>query len=164
MSKIIIIVAEGKNHAIGREGKLLWHLPDDLKFFKRQTLGAPVIMGRKTFESIGKPLPGRRNIILSRSKDFHAQGIEIFPDIPSALSACEQAEKVFIAGGGEIYRQAISFADELMVTRVDESLEADAFFPTIDEEVFELVSREYHPADEKHIYSFSFDFYERRKR
>lgn len=162
MPVISIIVAIGRNHGIGKEGKLLWHLPDDLKFFKQQTLGCPLIMGRKTFDSIGRPLPGRRNIVLSKNPDFMAAGIEVFSDLSSAIDACSDAQKIFIAGGGEIYRQAMSLADELVVTQVDHSLESDAFFPEIDPAVFRLVSSTLHKADEKHPYSFSFCFYERR--
>ena len=163
MSRLIIIVATGKNRGIGKEGKLLWHLPDDLKFFKHQTLGCPLIMGRKTFDSIGKPLPGRRNIVLSRNKDLLIPGAEVFPDLSAAIDACENEPKVFVVGGGEIYRQAMPLTDELIVTHVEHSLDADAFFPEIDSDVFRLVSRQDHPADEKHAHPFSFCFYERKK-
>jgi dihydrofolate reductase len=163
MSQLIIIVAIGKNNGIGKEGKLLWHLPDDLKFFKQQTLGSPMIMGRKTYESIGRPLPGRRNLVLSRQKEFSAPGIEVFPDLDTAIKACPGAEKIFIAGGGEIYKQALPMVDTLMVTRVEHIAEADAFFPEINPEIFRLVSVTEHAADDKHPHAFAICFYERKK-
>ncbi len=157
-----MIAAMGQNRGIGLKGELLWHLPDDLKFFKQQTLGCPIIMGRKTYDSIGKPLPGRRNIVLTRNEDFHSQGVEVFRSLQDAIAACLSSDKIFIAGGAEIYTQALPMADSLVLTHVHHSLEADAFFPEWNPAEFELISELHHEPDERHAYSFTFSHYERK--
>ena len=125
-----IIAVIGKNRAIGKKNKLLWHLPHDLKRFKKITFGHPVIMGRITYESLGKPLPGRTNIVVTRNKDFKAPGCLVFDSLGKAISFAKNKDKeVFIIGGGKIYEQGIKIADKLYLTLVEDSPEADTFFP-----------------------------------
>ena len=149
-----LIAAVARNGAIGKGNALLWRLPEDLKFFKRTTLGCPVIMGRKTWDSIGRPLPGRRNIVITRNSDWRAEGAEVFHDLDSALVATTEESKVFIIGGGELYAQALPLADELVITEVDADFEGDTFFPVWDRGAFTEVSRESHTADAGWAYHF----------
>ena len=162
------IVAAGEKNEIGKHNKLLWHLPNDLKFFKNSTWGMPVIMGRRTYESIaGEPLPGRFNIIVTTNKEFHPEnkGIMVAPDIPSAIKKAEETDcrEVFIAGGGEIYKQSLSFTTRIYLTRVHHEFpEADIFFPEIrDKKEWKLISGTRFPADEKHAFSYSFETWEK---
>lgn len=160
----IIMAAKAKNNVIGKDNDLIWHLPKDLKFFKRTTKGHTLIMGRKTFESLGNPLPHRDSWIVTRNKDYSSDGITTYQSIESAMEAGEQKglETIFILGGGEIYRQSMSFADKLIITEVHENFEGDTVFPEIDPKIWEEVSREEHKADEKNIYDFAFVEYLRR--
>ncbi|MCM1311001.1 MAG: dihydrofolate reductase [Bacteroides sp.] len=130
--EINIIAAVCSNGAIGRNGDLLFHISEDLRRFKSLTLGYPIIMGRKTFESFPKgPLPGRRNVVISRNADYHPEGTEVFSSPEAALEACSEAPKVFIIGGGEIYRRFLPMADRLELTEIDAApTDADTFFPT----------------------------------
>lgn len=158
-----IIVAINKNRGIGFENKLLYWLPNDLKRFKALTTGNTIIMGRKTFESLPKgALPNRRNIVLTRGEQEFA-GAETFHSLDEALQHCGAGEEVFIIGGASLYNEAMAYADKLCITEVDDDKEpADAFFPEIDTAVWKEKSRECHPADEKHLYSYSFVDYERK--
>ena len=149
-----LIAAVARNGAIGKDNALLWRLPEDLKFFKRTTLGCPVIMGRKTWDSIGRPLPGRRNIVITRNATWQAEGAEVFHDLSSALAATADVPKVFVIGGGELYAQALPLADELVLTEVDADFEGDTFFPRWDRSTFTEVSRESHVADAGWPYHF----------
>lgn len=162
--KVSLIAAIAENNAIGKGNDLLWHLPDDMKFFRKHTLHHHIIMGRKTFESIGggKPLPKRTSIIVSRQKDYKATGCWVAPTLESALELCPEDEEVFIIGGGEIYKQSIEFADTLYLTKVKASFDADIFFPEFDQSEWEEVFTEEHPSDEKHKYAFSFHIYNRK--
>lgn len=155
------IVATDLNNAIGLNNKLLWHLPADLKFFKQTTMGCPVIMGRKTYESIGRLLPGRKNLIITRNSNYKVEGAEIHTDLDSAIQSCEENEKVFIIGGSEIYNQSMDKITELYRTLVEHQFEADTFFPTIDLSKFKLVWHEDHIADEKNAYVHRFEKYQR---
>lgn len=137
--KLVIIAAVAENGTIGAAGKIPWHISDDLKRFKRLTLGHPIIMGRKTYESLGKPLPGRRNIILSRQP-----GPDRFASLEAALQTCDD-ETVFIIGGAEIYRLALPLADTLLLTHVHQSVDGDTHFPEFDRAAWREVSREDHP-------------------
>ena len=165
MSTISIIVAMDSNRAIGNDNKLLCHLPNDLKYFKKTTQGHPIIMGRKTFESLPNgALPNRRNIVLSRNKDYECRGCELSSTIEDALALCRNEENVFIIGGATVYEEAINFADELYVTHIDHAFESvDSFFPEIDNQKWIESSREDNPIDEKNKYAHSFVVYERRK-
>ena len=127
--KLILIAALNKNRVIGRDGKIPWHIPEDLQRFKKITSNHTVLMGRKTFESIGKPLPNRRSVVISRNKDLAIDSVEIFSTVVSALSALHNEEKVFVIGGGEIFTQAIDLAQELQLTIVDNDESGDVFFP-----------------------------------
>ena len=161
----IIMAAKAKNNVIGKDNDLVWHLPADLKFFKQTTKGHTLIMGRKTFESLGNPLPHRDSWIVTRNKDFSAAGITTFHDLHQAIEAAEKSglETVFILGGGEIYRQSMDIADKLILTEVHEDFDGDSFFPEIDKSVWMETSREEHQADEKNKYNFAFVQYERKK-
>lgn len=161
MPKISLVVAISKNNGIGKNNQLLWHLPNDLKFFKRTTSGHTVIMGRKTYESIGKALPNRRNIVITRQLDFHPENVEVVNSLEQALQACQSNEEVFIIGGAEIYKQTLPLADRLYLTKVNVELEADAFFPTIQLDEWNIVEHESHIADEKHAYDYEFFILER---
>lgn len=156
------IVAAAENNAIGKDNQLLWHLPNDLRFFKRTTTGHPVIMGRKTYESVGKPLPNRRNIIITRQAGYAVEGAEVVHSLTEALEGCSGEAEVFVVGGAEIYDQALPVIDRIYLTRVHAVLSADSFFPELDEREWLLVSAENHPVDNRHAYSYTFRIYERR--
>jgi dihydrofolate reductase len=167
MTSINIIVAASDNNAIGRDNKLLWHLPTDMKFFKAITWTHPVIMGRKTFESLGgKLLPGRKNIIISRNKDYRAPAEAWFAtSLDEAIKKAKttNSKEIFIAGGGEIYQQSMQIADRIYMTRVHTQIEADTFFPEIDEKEWKKVSATDYAADDKHAFSFSIEVWEKKK-
>ena len=156
---IALIVAADENNAIGFQNKMLWHLPNDLKFFKNKTWGMPIIMGRKTMESLGKPLPGRHNVVISSQKDLILTGATVVHDLNEAITEAETANvnEIMIVGGGEIYKQAIEFADTIYLTRVHASVEeVDTYFPVIDSALFELESNVDFYKDEKHLFDYSF--------
>lgn len=159
------IVALSENNAIGKNNQLPWHLPDDLKFFKKTTMGKPVLMGRKTFESMGKPLPGRLNIVVSHQENLQLpEGVFLYNNLQQALLFLQDqpVEEAFIIGGGRIFSETINDIDRLYLTRVHTFIEdASAFFPDIDHSHFHLVWDEKHPADEKHEFSFTFQQLER---
>lgn len=145
---LAIIVARAKNGVIGVNNTLPWRLPEDLKHFKETTMSCPIIMGRNTWESLGRPLPGRRNIVITRNPDYIAAGAEIFDSLENAIDACAQDPKVFIIGGSQIYEQALAYADKLIVTEVDLEVEGDAHFPEIDPMLWEEIERiEHHNGD-----------------
>lgn len=159
-----IVVAMGEKNEIGFENKLLWHLPTDLKHFKDITSGHPIIMGRKTYESIGKALPNRTNIVVSRKKNWFAEGILIVGSIKEAVKFAKKIdENVFIIGGGNIYEQTIDMADKLEVTLVKADLEADTFFPQINTKIWKKTEETCHEKDEKNQYDFCFQTFERIK-
>ncbi|MGN7866774.1 dihydrofolate reductase [Chryseobacterium sp. 22458] len=159
-----IVVAMGEKNEIGFENQLLWHLPKDLKHFKDLTSGHPVIMGRKTYESIGKPLPNRTNIVVSRKKDWFEEGILIVGSLKEAMKFAKKIdEEVFIIGGGNIYEQTMDIVDKLEVTLVKADLEADTFFPKIDERIWKKTNEICHEKDEKNGYDFCFQTFERVK-
>jgi dihydrofolate reductase len=157
-----IVVAMDRNNGIGNENQLLWHLPADLKHFKTITSGHPIIMGRKTFESIGKPLPNRTNIVISRKTDWFQEGILIVGSVKEALKFAKKIdEDIFIIGGGNIYGQTLDLADKLEVTLVDVSLPSDTFFPEIDQKVWLKTGEACHESDEKNKYGMCFQTFER---
>jgi dihydrofolate reductase len=159
-----IIVAISENYAIGKSGDLLCYLPDDLKHFKALTTGATVVMGKKTFFSLPRrPLPNRRNIVLTRDVTFVQEGVDVAHSIPDLLTMLMPEERVFIIGGGEVYRQFMPLAKQLHITHIHHSWEdADTFFPDIDPAIWECTDEEYHEADDKHQYAFTFATYQRR--
>lgn len=159
---ISIIVAVADNNLIGGSNKLLWHLSADLKRFKVLTMGHPVIMGRKTFESIGRPLPGRENVVITRNSGFRAAGVITVGSLEEALKKFA-GHDVFIIGGAEIYAQSLRFADKIFLTRIYHSFEGDAFFPEIDEREWKIEKTEMHNPDEKNPYRYAFVDYVRVK-
>lgn len=153
---VSIVVAADERNAIGLGGGLPWHLPEDLRRFKALTLGKPIVMGRRTWESIGRPLPGRNNIVVTRRPDFTAAGATVVASLDEALEAAAGAPEVCVIGGAELYRLALPLADVLHLTRVHAVVEADTFFPEIDTARWREVARDDRPADERHAHAFSF--------
>lgn len=159
---ISLIAAMDKNRLIGKENGLPWHLPADFKHFKEVTMGKPIIMGRKTFESIGKPLPGRKNIVISR-QGFVAEGVTVVDSIENALQEVKDAEEVMIIGGASFYEQMIDKTDRMYLTLVDAECDGDAWFPEFDIKDWDIVSEDIHKADEKNNYNFTIKVYQRKK-
>ena len=156
MSALTLIAAVGNNGVIGVAGALPWRLPADLQHFKALTLGKPVLMGRRTWDSLGRPLPGRRNLVVTRQAGFVAAGAEVFATVAAALSAVAAAPEVMVIGGGELYAQLLPQATALELTEVAATLDGDAFFPAVDASLWPEVSRVAHAADERHAYAYSF--------
>ncbi|MBD1400370.1 dihydrofolate reductase [Pelovirga terrestris] len=140
---IALIAAMDRNRTIGHAGKLPWHLPADLQWFKRHTMGHTLLMGRRTFEAIGHPLPGRRTIVLSRKPDYQAPGCMVATDIAAAIATAKPAEQLFVCGGGEIYRQTLDQAERIYLTELDIEVSGDTFFPEFDEDAFKIVLQEH---------------------
>ncbi|WP_197526516.1 dihydrofolate reductase [Botrimarina colliarenosi] len=164
-----LVVAAAENHVIGNKGELPWRLPADLAHFKRLTMGAPLIMGRKTYDSIGRPLPGRVSIVLTRDTAWRAIHDEVLvaESFDQAIAFADQAETentddVFVIGGGEIYRLALLQADRVQLTRVHATVEGDATFPALDPSEWRLVSSEDHPADQRNEHACTFEVWERK--
>jgi len=157
---VSIIVAIGENHAIGKNNQLLWHMPNDLKHFKDITSGRTIIMGRKTFDSVGKPLPRRRNIVVTR-QDITIPGCEVVKSIEDGLALCKDEDEVFIGGGAEIYKLAMHLTDRIYLTIIHKSFDADTFFPEIDKTEWKEVKREDFEPDEKNPLPYSFITLER---
>lgn len=159
-----LIVAISENRAIGKAGGLLCHLPNDLKYFKTLTTGATVVMGKKTFFSLPRrPLPNRRNIVLTRDSRFSHEQVEVAHSIEELMDMVKSDENVFIIGGGEVYRQLMPLAERLYVTHIHHIWEdADTFFPVIDMNEWQYVSQEHHESDERHAYEYTFATYERK--
>jgi len=157
---VSIVVAISENNAIGKDNKLLWYLPRDLKHFKEITSGHTVIMGRKTYDSVGKPLPNRRNIIITRQQ-IEIAGCEVVNSIDDALALCKDEAEVFIVGGAEIYKQAMHLTDRIYLTVVHEVFEADTYFPEIKVDIWKETERQDHEPDEKNALPYSFITLER---
>jgi dihydrofolate reductase len=157
---VAIIVAIGENHAIGKNNQLLWHMPNDLKHFKDVTSGRTIIMGRKTFDSVGKPLPRRRNIVVTR-QDITIPGCEVVKSIEDGLALCKDDDEVFIGGGAEIYKLAMHLTDRIYLTVIHQNFDADTFFPEIDPGQWKESAREDYQPDEKNAYPYSFVTLER---
>ncbi len=160
---ISLVVAAANNNVIGKDNQLLWKLPSDMKHFKNVTWGMPVVMGRKTFESLGKPLPGRKNIVLSKQNGWEEEGVIVVKKIEDAVFLVQQMDvkEMMVIGGGEIYKALFEKAKRIYLTRVDGELEGDTYFPVIDPKAWHLVSQQDHEADEKHAYNYSFQLWER---
>ena len=154
--RLSLLVALDRNHVIGRDGGLPWHLPADLKRFKSITMGKPIIMGRKTHESIGRPLPGRRNIVLTSKTDYRSAGCEVFSSLELALAATRDETEVMIVGGAALYAEALPRCSRLYLTEVDAELDGDVHFPEFKRADWREVSVEHHSADEKHAFAYSF--------
>jgi len=159
---ISIIAALGKNNVIGKDNKIPWHLPADFLYFKKMTLGKPIIMGEKTFESIGKALPDRKNIILSQDKNYNAPGCVMADSIEAALAAAGEAPEVMICGGASVYQQFLPKAKKLYLTYIDHEFQGDTFFPEFDIKEWKEISRENHAKDAKNPHGYSFVVLERK--
>ncbi|QWZ84304.1 type 3 dihydrofolate reductase [Aeromonas sp. FDAARGOS 1404] len=162
--KISMIAAMAHDRVIGKDNQMPWHMPADLAHFKRVTLGKPVLMGRKTFESIGRPLPGRRNLVISRNPDYQAEGIEVVGSVEAALAllAGSSVEELMVIGGGHLYAEMLPSADCLYLTQIDLAVEGDTRFPAFDDGQWQRVDCESHPADEKNPHPYSFETWQRR--
>jgi len=160
---ITIIAAIGNNNELGKGNDLIWYLPADLKRFKKRTTGHPIIMGRNTFESIGKPLPNRRTIIITRNTSYQKEGCEVVHSLEDAIDLIASQEDAFIIGGAQIYKEAMekNVVDQLDITKVHQDFDADVFFPAIDSMVWEEVSRENFSPDEKNLFTYSFINYKK---
>ena len=159
---VSLVVAMAENRVIGRNNQLPWYLPEDLKYFKRVTMGKPIIMGRKTFESIGRPLPGRTNIVISRNPDYKAEGIRVVQSLDQALDLCESlavvdgGDEAMVIGGAELFEQALEYADRLFLTEVHAEVPGDTFFPEISAAQWSEIGRETFKAAGPNPYDYSF--------
>lgn len=153
---IVMIAAVAENNALGKDNELVWHLPNDFKRFKELTSGHYIIMGRKTFESFPKPLPNRTHIVITRQQNYQPDGCIVVNSIENAIKACPENETIYIIGGGEIYNQALAFSDTIEITKVHGKFEADAFFPEIKAEEWELVQSDFNAKDERHLYDYTY--------
>jgi len=162
---ISILVAVSQNRVIGKENKIPWHLPADLKYFKQLTMNHHIIMGRATYESIGRPLPGRTNVVITRQEDYSAQGCVIMSDIRAAFEYCRQRGETecFIIGGGDIIRQTLVWADKVYMTLVFHDFEGDTFLPELNSDDWKMMSEDRHLPDEKNHYAYAFRVYELAK-
>ena len=160
---ITIIAAIGLNNELGKDNDLIWHLPADLKRFKKVTSGHAIIMGRNTFESIGKPLPNRRSIIITRNTSYKKEGCDVVHSLEEAINLIKDQKNAFIIGGAQIYKEAIEkqIVDQLDITKVHQNFEADVFFPTIDQSFWEKISEETFLPDDKNQYTYSFISYKK---
>ncbi len=155
------VIAFGKNRGLGFGNKLPWHLPDDLKNFKDITRGHTVIMGRKTYDSMGKLLPERKNIIITRDKSYKIPNATIVHSVEDAIKECKKEKEVFIIGGGEILKLALPYLNRMYLTHVEAEVPADSFFPEFNINEWKIISEKFHPKDEKHPYNFTFKIYEK---
>lgn len=165
--KLAMIVAMAENRVIGRDNKLPWYLPNDLKYFKQVSMGKPILMGRKTYDSIGKPLPGRTNIVITRNPEWQAEGVKVVHSLEQALALAESiaeidgAEELMVIGGDQIYQSALPRCDRLYLTEVHAEVEGDAYFPDFDREQFKELARERFEAEGPNPYAYSFVVLER---
>jgi len=160
-----IIVAASENNVIGVNNHLPWHLPVDMKYFKDMTMGKPIVMGRKSFEELGRVLPGRPNIMITRQSDYTAEGLYVVPSLEAGIEKAKTfgTEEIFITGGGEIFKMALPIIDRLYLTRVHAEVSGDTYFPEFDPRGWKLVKNERHEKDEKHAYALTFQVWEREK-
>lgn len=161
---ISIITAMDENQLIGKDNGLPWKLPADLQFFKKVTMAKPIIMGRKTFESIGRPLPGRTNVVITRDASFEAEGCEVVYSLENAIEKVKDVNEAMVIGGENIYKQFLPLADRLYLTKVSGSFDGDAWFPEISFNQWKLIEREDHSADDKNESDYSFQVFERIKK
>ncbi|WP_417550950.1 type 3 dihydrofolate reductase [Methylophaga sp.] len=159
--KTAFVVAMDEQGLIGRDNDLPWRLSADLQYFRRITMGKPILMGRKTHESIGRALPGRQNIVVSSLADYQAEGCDIVNSIEAALKLAEDGDEIMVIGGSSLFEQMFDIVDKLYLTRVHAELEGDTWFPEWDKTQWQLISQESHPADEKNDYAYSFEVYQR---
>jgi dihydrofolate reductase len=160
-----LLVAADENNVIGKDNKLPWHLPDDLKFFKNLTWGMPILMGRKTYESVGRPLPGRKSIVITRTRDWAQEGVETVHSIEDAVEKAKAfgAKEIFVIGGAEIFASTLNRADRVYLTRIHHQFEGDVFFPELSRNEWSLVQERNCEPDEKNLYSRSYQTWERKE-
>ena len=158
---VTLIVAAADNGVIGRANALPWHLPDDLKRFKQLTLGKPIVMGRKTFESIGKPLPGRQNIVMTRDTNYRRDGVTVVHDVDAAVRAAGDVPEVMVIGGAELFQKFLPVAGRVHLTRVHGDIEGDVRWPELDPRQWRLVDFQPHDADERHAWRMTFEVWEK---
>lgn len=156
MQKVSLIVAMDENNLIGSNNGLPWQMPADLAFFKRTTMGKPIVMGRKTFESIGKPLAGRRNIVVTRDPSFSAEGCDVVNSIEAAIALCQDDEEVMLIGGASLYQQSFELATDLYITRIHHQFDGDTWFPEFEKSEWKIENRENFEADHSNHYAYSF--------
>lgn len=161
---VSLLLAASANGVIGKDNKLPWHLPDDLKYFKNLTWGLPILMGRKTFDSIGKPLPGRKSIVITRNKDWQHDGVAVVHTVNDAVANAEAfgAKEIFVIGGAEIFTSALPLAARIYLTRIHADFQGDVFFPEISHQEWQLTSSRFVEADEKNAYDHTFEVWERK--
>ena len=162
---ISLLVATDENNVIGKDNKLPWHLPNDLKYFKNQTWGMPILMGRKTFESIGKPLPGRNSIVITRSADWQHEGVDVVHSIEDAIGKAKElgAKEIFVIGGAEIFESSFEKANRIYLTRIHHVFDGDVYFPLVTNDKWSLVKSFFCKADEKNLYDHTFQVFERKE-
>ncbi|SKB99153.1 dihydrofolate reductase [Sphingobacterium nematocida] len=158
---ITLVVAAAENNTIGKDNQMPWHLPNDFKYFKKSTLGHSIVMGRKTFESIGKPLPERRNIVLTRDQRYTNPDVDVANSLTEVLTYCRDENEIFIIGGADIFKQALPLAQKVLLTRVHAEIAGDTFFPELSASEWRLISQDKHSKDEKHAYDYTFEVWER---
>ncbi len=158
------LVAASENNVIGKGNEIPWHLPNDLKFFKNKSWAMPVIMGRNTYESLEKPLPGRINVVITKKEDWQRNDVTVAHSIDEAIKkACESdCNELFIIGGGEIFKQSLDIVNRIYLTRVHTTIDGDVFYPLLDETKWKLISEDPYPADEKHQFAYTFQLWERK--
>lgn len=159
---LILVAALAQNRVIGRDGALPWHLPNDLRFFKQITMGKPLLMGRRTWESIGRPLPGRRMIVLSRDPTYRAEGVVVVNSLAAALEAAAAAAEIMVIGGAALFAQTLPLAARMYLTQVEAEIPGDVWFPVWDVRPWRLAWQEAHPADARHAWPYCFQRWERR--
>ena len=160
---ISLVAAVSENNSIGKNNQLLWHLPNDLKFFKNTTWGGVVVMGRKTFESVNKPLPGRTNIVITKQTNWSAENVIVANSVSDAIQKARDLnfKEIFIIGGGEIYKESMHLVNRIYLTKVHTSIEGDTFFPELETEKWNLLSNKDFKSDEKHAFDYSFQVWEK---
>lgn len=159
-----LLVAAAENNVIGKDNQLPWHLPNDLKYFKNLTWGMPILMGRKTFDSIGKPLPGRKSIVITRNKDWQQENVAVVHSIEEAIALAQQDDikEIFVIGGAEIFNTSFDRANRIYLTRVHAVVDGDVYFPELDESQWQLVSAKRSEVNEKNGYAHTFEIWERK--
>lgn len=154
--KLKLIAAMANNRVIGNEGDIPWHLPADFAYFRKMTMGHPMLMGRTTFESLPGLLPGRRHVVVTRQSDWQREGCDVYPSIEAALAALAEEPVVMVIGGSQIYQQTLALADEVLLTEIHHACDGDRFFPELPNDQWQEISREHYTADEKNKYDFDF--------
>lgn len=161
MTRIAFVVARDRGGVIGKGGALPWRLPDDMKHVRETTVGKPLIMGRRTYESIGRPLPGRTTIVLTRDRSYRAEGVLVAATVEDALALAADAPETIVFGGADVFRRFLPMVDRIYLTEVDANVDGDTFFPALDPSEWREIERREHPADDRHRYSFRFVTLER---